>query len=158
MSMAELEQGLQLIESSEDADFVGPRSEALLEKAEKALGVSFPPTYRRFVKEFGYGDMAGAEFCGLVDDNFERSSVPNGIWLTLYERKSVSLPNSLILVAETGDGGYYAIDTTMRDAQGESPIVLWHSGLTKKGGGKPEIVAKDFGAFLLQRISEALEA
>lgn len=157
MSMMNLHQALQLIRDNEDqADFVGPRDESLIQAAEAALGLSFPPTYRRFLKEKGCGSIAGAEFYGIINDNFINSSVPNGIWLTLDERKTSNLPTTLILISDTGDGGYYAIDTSRRDNQGESPVIVWFPGFSNVGG-EGEEVAEDFGAFILERIREALQ-
>jgi hypothetical protein len=96
------------------------------------------------------------EFYGLIDHNFASGSVPNGIWLTLKLRNTKGLPSSLVVVSDTGDGGYYAIDTSQRDSRGENPIVVWYPGLSK-----PEVslekISDDFGAFVLQRISEALQ-
>jgi|SRR5581483_3471381 len=157
MSMANLEQALQLIQDNEDqADFVGPRDDRLIEAAEAALGLSFPPTFRRFLKERGCGSIAGAEFYGLINDNFTNSSVPNGIWLTLDERKTSKLPKTLILVSETGNGGYYAIERGRQDSQGESPVIVWFPGLSTVGG-QVEQAAEDFGTFMFQRLTQALQ-
>src|SRR6266446_5235650 len=101
MSMNQLEQALQLIQ--DQGYFAGPRGEPLIQAAEAALGLSFPATYRRFLAERGCGDVAGAEFYGLIDDNFTSGSVPNGIWLTLKLRSTSAIPKSLIVVSDTGD-------------------------------------------------------
>jgi hypothetical protein len=156
MSMKDLEEALQLIREHEDqAFFAGPRDERFIEAAERALGLSFPPTYRRFLRELGCGDIAGEEFYGLVDDDFVDSGIPDGIWLTLKVRQEDSeFPRHLIIVAATGDGGYYAIDTSRRSSEGESPVVMWFPG---PPGGHVEEVAEDFGAFMLQQIKQALE-
>jgi hypothetical protein len=157
MSMSQLEQALHLIHVNEDHGYVlGRREEALIEAAEKALGLSLPPTYRRFVAELGCAGISGAEFYGLTNDNFVTASVPNGIWLTLKLRKANVLPKSLIVVSDTGDGGYYAIDTSFRDTQDENPIVLWYPGLSKPEIS-PEKVADDFGTFILRQVTEALQ-
>lgn len=157
MSMSNLEQALDLIRDNEDsADFVGPRDLLLVESAEAALGLTFPPTYRRFLLEMGCGDIAGVEIYGLIDGNFAHSTIPNGIWLTLDERRTTKLPRPLILVSETGDGGYYAIDRGHIDSQGESPVIVWFPGLSTMGG-EVEQVGEDFGAFLLERLTQAIE-
>ena len=54
--MAELEVGLRLVAQHPDASFfIGSRDEELVKAAEAALGLAFPPTYRRFVRELGAG-------------------------------------------------------------------------------------------------------
>src|SRR5437899_1690679 len=106
MSITSLEQAFQMILENEDqASFVGPRDERVIQAAEAALGISFPPTYRRFLKERGCGDIAGAEFYGVIDENFVNSTIPNGIWLTLKSRRSSNLPTAFVIISETGDGG-----------------------------------------------------
>ena len=65
---------------------MGPRPEELVAAAERALGLEFPPGYREFVLDLGAGDVGGEEFFGVVDDGFEDSAIPDGVWLTLRER------------------------------------------------------------------------
>lgn len=151
--MADLEQAFALIERNEEgADFDGVKPEGLLAKAEQALGLTFPPTYRAFLGKLGCGDIGGAEFYGVIKDDFENSSVPDAIWLTLDERKSSSIPSSYIVVGSTGDGGYYVIDCSTSSNDGENPVVEWWPGLDQQ---KP--VAGDYGEFFLRSIREAVE-
>lgn len=154
MSMADLEQAFQLIDGIDNADFHGPKAEALIVHAEQALGLTFPPTYRQFLSRFGCGAVSPHEFYGLVDDDFENSSVPDAVWLTLQLRRTTQLARSLVLVSETGDGGYYAIDTSQVTAAGEGPVVEWWPGLPN-AVGNGRTVCDDFGSFLLQRIQES---
>ena len=156
MSMTDLEDALNLIDANRSlADFAGPRPEVLIKKAESALGLAFPPTYRKFVLQLGVGDFSSSEFYGVIDDDFERPGVPNAIWLTLDERKVANAPHSYIIVSDTGDGGWYAIDLSKRHADGESPVVEWWPGATEAvDNGKT--VAEDFGAFMLQRVQQWL--
>lgn len=154
--MNELEQAFKLIKASTDADFHGPQTESLIAKAETALGLHFPPTYRRFVKTFGCGLIPGCEIFGLVNDDFENSGIPDAIWLTLDERRTANAPQSLIFVSDTGDGGYYAIDVSLKTPDGESPVVEWWPG-AEGVVGNGRIIASDFGAFLLQQVQEAAQ-
>ena len=150
MSMSDLEQAFQLI--GRDGNFHGPKPEALIVHAEQVLGLTFPPTYRQFLSRFGCGSVPSYEFYGLIDDDFENSSVPDAIWLTLDERRTSQLPESLVLVSDTGDGGYYAIDVSQKAPSGDSPIVEWWPGLPTSASGNRRIVASDFGVFLLERV------
>lgn len=59
----------------------------------------------------------------MINDNFEKSTVPNGIWLTLNERSSIELDPAYVLIGDGGDGTYYALDTRYVDAAGENPVV-----------------------------------
>ncbi len=149
MSMQDYESARQLIEDSGDADFDGEKPEELVQKAEAALGIKFPPSYRRFLLELGCGDIGGEEFYGIIDENFESSSVPNGIWLTLDERKTGNLPSNYVLVYAGGDGSYCAIDTAQVQGNDENPVV--RLGVDKT---PVEEVASSFGAFLNEVVSE----
>lgn len=116
----------QLISEQADlARFGGGRDEKLVERAEAALGVRFPPSYRSFAREFGAGHIAGEEFYGVTDDNFEEGPIPNGIWLTLTERQDSGLPEALVVVGplDSGDRGM-AASFAMQEGP-PAPCIAW---------------------------------
>jgi len=158
MSMSDLEQAFQLIDRSGTGDFHGPKPESLIAHAEQTLGLVFPPTYRQFLSRFGCGGARGCELYGLIDDDFENSSVPDGIWLTLDERRTSQLPKSLILVSDTGDGGYYAIDVSQKTPEGDSPIVAWWSGAPSNASGNRRNVASGLSRFNLLATARGRDA
>jgi len=151
MTMEHYERAVELIEESGDGDFEGPKPDDLIAKAEAALGVTFPPTYRRFLSEYGCGDIGGEEFYGLINDQFEGSSIPNAVWLVLNERSGASLPDRYVLVCAEGDGTYCAIDISRKTEQEENPIV--HLGVD---WSHLSVEADSFGAFLLARVQQAI--
>ncbi len=122
--MQDLERGLELVAANSDrARFIGPRDPGLVAAAEEALGVSFPPTYRRFVSELGAGSLRGREFYGITREEFV-PTVPNGIGLTLDERESSGLPERYVIVGDTGSGDWYVIDTDETSGDGENPVYV----------------------------------
>jgi antitoxin YobK len=153
MSMEDLDRVLELVHEHEDeGTFAGPRG-ALLPAAEEALGHPLPPTYRRFIEELGAGDLAGVEIYGVIDDDFENSSVPDAIWFSLTERKDNELPEGLVLVMQEVAGFYAALDTRGIAPGGEAPVVAWFQG--------PETadrLADDFGAYVREQLENALES
>lgn len=151
MGMKELERALERIEEDGSGDFEGAKPPELVAAAERKLGVAFPPTYRRFLQEMGCGDIAGFEVYGLVDEDFDDSSIPDAVWVTLDERKESALASSLVLVAVADDGGYFALDTAQAGRDGECPVVQWRP--SQPG---TQIAAPDFGTFLLEEIESAL--
>ena len=153
MSMRDYEKALRLIEGSEETDFFGPRPEELIRSAEEALGLKFPPTYRRFLREFGCGGVASEEFYGITRDNFETGTVPNGIWLTLRNRREFGLPHNFILVNDLGEGSRYAIDTSRVGDDGENPVVILAIGYEVF-----EDVAPSFGTFFYEQIEKEVTA
>lgn len=154
MSLQNLNAGLLLVESNRSRGFfAGPRPPALIDAAEAALGGVFPPSYREFLKTLGAGNFGSSEFYGLIDDNFEDSEVPNGIWLTLRERVDSTLPSALAVVGTTGDGAYYCLEMS---GGRETPVIVYHPGIPAQKQTKPEVVAPDFGTFFLQQIQAQL--
>jgi hypothetical protein len=154
--MDDLDRFLALVQEHEDeAEFAGPRDGGVVDAAEAALGLRFPPTYRRFVAELGAGDIAGQEFYGVITDEFVDSSVPNGIWLTLTARRKWPLPDSMIVVGSDGGVDYYVIDTEKATGGQEPPVEVWRPGVSTAGDDL-EQVASDFGEFAVHLASESL--
>ena len=60
----------RMLEHPAEMDFVAPRDETLVARAEDATGQRFPPTYRRFLRDFGAGAFGSQELYGIVDDDF----------------------------------------------------------------------------------------
>ncbi len=155
MSMTDLKSAFALVAEHEDqADFVGPRDASLIEQAELALGVRFPPTYREFLTRLGCGDIAGEEFYGVIQPNFEKSGVPDAIWMTLDTRATTPTPKSYVVTGAVGDGRLYVLDTAQRDQDDECPVLIWEPWPDARD---PEIVAPSFGTFLKGSVSDALE-
>ena len=148
--MQNYEKAKELIDQSGGGDFEGAKPELLVSKAETTLGLKFPPSYRRFLLELGCGDINGVEVFGLINDNFEKSTVPNGIWLTLNERAAINLDPAYVIVGGGGDGTYYALDTKHVDGAGESQVIR-----LSVDGTQGETVAGDFGSYLLNEVSAA---
>lgn len=154
--MDDLERFLDLVDEYEDeSHFAGPRDEGLVAASESVLGLSFPPTYRRFVTELGAGDIAAQEFYGVVTGDFVNSAVPNGIWLTLIARREWGLPESMVVVGFDGGVDYYVIDTAKAVDAHEPPVEIWRPGVST-AGDRLEQAASDFGEFALRLATEGL--
>jgi hypothetical protein len=150
MAMQDYEAALELIRANPSlASFVGPRDPALVDAAEQALGLRFPPTYRRFLEDFGAGSFGSFEVLGVIDDDFEESTVPDGIWYTLSERES-GLPDDLAVVGEVGDGTLYGL--RIDGNGGEAPVVLHEPGADD---APDEVAFEDFGAYLRYGVERA---
>jgi len=149
VSIADLREALRLIAiNPRRAFFAGPRDPALVASAERALGGGLSPTYREFVEKLGAGNFGAFEIFGIVDDGFDESSVPNGVWLTLNERRENGLPSQLVVIGSTGDGDYYCIE---QRGEEESPVFVYQTGVPPERQSGEE-VAQDFGEFLLNGV------
>lgn len=146
MSMKDLEKAFDIIRNNPNSDFEGEKDFSLIELAEKKLEISFPPTYKSFLKTFGCGDIEGLEFYGLINNEFEKSSIPDAIWLTLNERKS-GLAGNFLIIYSTDEGVYYALDSNQKTIDNEYAVVAIHPN------GEILKVANDFGEFLLTELN-----
>jgi hypothetical protein len=148
--MRDLEAGLDLVRANADAArFAGPREERLVAAAERALGVRFPPSYRSFVRALGAGSIRGREFYGVIDDDWSAPGPPDAIGTTLAERSDNRLPEMLVIVGASGDGGWYVLDCAAPEQGGEVPVLIW----SPDAGGR---VADDFGEFFAMLVEEAV--
>lgn len=110
------------IEMRPDALFAGPRPEGLILTAESRLGIRFPLAYREFLARLGAGSIGAFEVYGVVTDEFDKSSVPDGVLVTMVAREHW-LPESFVIVGNSGHGGHYALDLADGDDQ-DAPVVL----------------------------------
>jgi hypothetical protein len=146
--MRDLETGFQLLRANAHAArFAGPRDEPLIEAAERALGVRFPPSYRSFLSALGAGSIRGREFYGVIDEDWSAPGPPDAIGTTLAERAGSRLPAELVIVGASGDGGWYVLDCA--EAGGEAPVLIW----AHAAGGR---IADDFGEFFAMLVEEAV--
>ncbi len=151
MSLERYRKARELIASAGQGDFEGPKPESLVARAEAALGLTFPPSYRQFLLDLGSGDVAGFEVYGLVDEDFVDSAVPDAIWLTLEERESNGLDPRFIIIGALGDGTYDCLDTAHLDASREAPVVQLSADFED-----PVKLADSFGEYFLAEVESAL--
>lgn len=151
MGLADYEEAVRLMNQHQDLqNFVGPRDEALVQAAENALGLKFPATYRRFLLEYGTGNFDSSEVFGVVDDDFTHSSGPYAVWCTLNERAEGGLPNNLVVIYSDGAGAFFCLDCADKEGE-EAPVVAYYIGFPAAQQPR-EVIAEDFGEFLLQLV------
>jgi antitoxin YobK len=156
MSIDDYEAALHLVqEHPELAEFVGPRDELVIRAAEQALGISFPPTYRRYLAELGAGNFGSSEIYGVIEADFAESGIPDGIWYTLRQRREHGLPERLVIIASNEYGPLLCLDLGATPAGAEAPVVLY-DGEISAGEPQTETVAQDFGTFFLQEVKVQL--
>ncbi|MFI0848475.1 SMI1/KNR4 family protein [Mesorhizobium sp. IMUNJ 23232] len=150
MSMVDLDEALKIIaENADQAWFAGPRDETLILSAEHVLAGRLPPTYRAFVSSLGAGNFGALEVYGVIDQEFGASTVPNGVWLTLNERRENGLPSEYAIIGSSGDGGWYCVEL----GDQESPVFLHWAGAAPE---PRQHIATDFGAFFLNGVREQI--
>lgn len=154
MSVETYQKAKQIIHDNEDlADFIGGRSNELIKLAEEKLGVKFTGLYLDYLQTFGVGNFGAQEIYGIINDNFENSSVPDAIWYTLTERKEINLPNNLLVIYDTGSDELFCLDFNQLDEKGEPKVVSFVPGIDLENQSY-EVIANDFGDFLLDLVMQ----
>ncbi len=157
MSIQDYNNAIDLIRQNQDlSDFVGKCSEQIVKKAEETLNVVFPQSYRNFLMNFGAGNFGAEEIYGVIKDDFENSGIPDAIWFTLKQRIKSKLPPNMIVIYHTGGEEMYCLDINKTGKLGEPPVVSYAIGVDLEFQ-KYEIIANDFGEFLLERIKSELD-
>jgi hypothetical protein len=160
MSMQDYEEAKELVKellkkTHGVSTFVGPRPETLINLAQDRLSVKFPEIYRRFLLEYGAGGAGGVEFYGVVQEDFEHSSYPDMVWLTIRGRTEWSLPKFLIPIYDLGDGELFCLDLRVQ-AGNEAKVVGFTPGYSS-AEQRLDVVAEDFGKLFLDQIQLALK-
>lgn len=153
MSYVNYQKAVEIMsKNKEKCHFIGERSEELIEKAEDTLGIKFSRIYKEFLIKYGAGNYGAEEILGVIDDDFEESSVPDGIWYTLTEREEVDLPMNLVVIYETGGDELFCLDFNNLNEEKEPIVVAYIPGEDNKNQ-RYEKIADDFGDFLLQLVN-----
>jgi len=154
------QKSVNLIESNftEGACFFdGPYAEADVQLSEKKLGITFPTSYRAFLKKYGNGGINAFDVSGLSKFNYNNTGTGGIIYETLKLRKDFAVPNHIITVSDTGDGSYYALDLSQMNTENECPVVIWPLG-GYEDTPVLELVAPDFGTWFLERVQEEIKS
>lgn len=154
MSLATYQKAKEIILNEDEfADFVGGHTDDLISLAEEKLGLKFTGLYLDYLKTFGAGNFGAQEIYGIINADFENSSVPDAIWYTLTERKEINLPNNLLVIYDTGSDELFCLDYNQNDENGEPKVVSFVPGVDLESQTY-EIIANDFGDFLLSLVNQ----
>ncbi|MGG0240153.1 SMI1/KNR4 family protein [Bacillus rhizoplanae] len=74
----------------------------------------------------------------------------------LGERKEFNLPQNLLVISDTGMGEWYCLDFNQCNIEGEPLVIVYNSGF-EPDEQECEVVANDFGGFLLSLVKEELD-
>lgn len=132
---------LQMIdEYGEDKEFFGKASEETIKKAENRLGVTFPPQYREYVKNYGAGGICGVRISGIEKEN--HASVVEDT----ESYREFGLPKKYIVI-ENVDEFIYCLSTVE-----EYKVIRWDRTT------KEEIKRYNtFGEYLQDMFQEAID-
>lgn len=100
----------------------GPVDEEKIRRAEALLGLTFPPSYKLYLSRYGAIEIDGRSFSGLTS----RDAGQDGdvVAFTRSAREQYSLPAQYIAIDFQDGDAFLCIDTSRKDSNGESPLVL----------------------------------
>lgn len=156
MSVETYQKAKQIIQINGDmAEFIGGQTNELIKLAEEELGMKFTGLYLDYLQTFGAGNFGAQEIYGIINDNFENSSVPDAIWYTLTERKEMNLPNNLLVIYDTGSEELFCLD--FNQLNGKEPRVVPFVPGIELEKQRYDVIANDFGDFLLDLVMQEVQ-
>lgn len=112
---------LRLREHENTCQIAGPVSESAITAAEEALGVTFPPSYRTFLRTFG--GIAIPPHLGIVHDFVGSSDV---VTRTLEARVERKLADHLVVVGLGAQSQeWFCLDVSRETSEGEYPVLMF---------------------------------
>lgn len=129
---------------SDKGRFSGGVSDRFIEKAELQLRVTFPKSYKWFLREYGSGGILGITISGVQEN--ERFSVVSN---TERYRK-FGLDDKCVVIQDCGEFAM-CLDTS-KIVNNECPIVSWERGSKTKSQ-----VYNDFYDFFFEILDEAVD-
>lgn len=156
--MNAVEASEQLIELVRGNDGIASHAEGCnprtIAAAEGDLGVTFPPSYRRVIEEFGTWDIAGEEFLGVFQTPAMGNRILGSVVETLDARRQYGMPFDLIVVMFDGMGGLVVLDSSRADQEGEYPVLVWNPGIVDRES--MDRLGSNFGSFALALCQRAV--
>lgn len=130
----------RLREHENTCQIAGPVSESAITAAEEALGVTFPPSYRTFLRTFG--GIAIPPHLGIVHDFVGSSDV---VTRTLEARVERKLADHLVVVGLGAQSQeWFCLDVSRETSEGEYPVLMFDA----KDNALDQQFYDDFGQML----------
>lgn len=154
MSIIQYRKAMTIIEANKELlDDLGGVNIDVISKAEKKLSVQFPKEYCEFLSKFGTMTFGATEIYGLLNDCHENQGAPDVVWVTLEERKVVSLPSHLVIIYDSGMGEKYCLDYRELNVDIEPKITSYFSGFSNEVQTF-EVLYDSFGDFILDMVED----
>jgi hypothetical protein len=104
-------------------------TEAAIERAETALGLTLPASFRRWLLENNGRGVAHAEVFPVLDDRDRRKTWDSivrqfELWKSLLEDYGEEIPDRVLPFASFGTGDYYCFVLQCESSE-EAPVYLW---------------------------------
>ncbi|MGN1403398.1 MAG: SMI1/KNR4 family protein [Ruminococcus sp.] len=156
MSYKTLKKAMKIAKKCDGYDCGDGISNAVLERAQELLGVTFSRQLSEYLKKYGWIEFYGVEIYGITNPELS-SDVYEGCLVewTLHERETSGLPQKWVAIRFEDDGMMAFLDFGNCDEDGEPRVILAEN----QGSGYVELeeLAEDLGDYLLELAEDALE-
>ena len=130
-------------ERENQCTIAGPASESAILAAEEALGCTFPPSYRTFLRTFG--GISIPHHLGVVHDFVGVAEGADVVSRTLRGREEHKLAEHLIVVGlGAHDQEWFCLDVSRSSANEENPVLMFDA----RDNALDQQFYDDFGAML----------
>ncbi|MGW1216629.1 SMI1/KNR4 family protein [Streptomyces sp. NPDC002499] len=126
----------------------------LIARAETEMTLSFPPSYRRLIEEFGTWETPPTEFLGVYQTPAAGEKLLGTSAYTCEDRTALGLPHHFMVLMHDDVWEVVVLDTSRPDEEGEYPVHAWNTGVLV--GGLMERIADSFGEFALTECQQKL--
>ena len=122
--------------------------EAWIARAEAALGIRFPPSYRWWLENYGAGMLGDQSIFTILQMNFDEACGPDIVYQQLNNAVNGTRgPNALVVFEPESSDEIYYFDVSSPQGGGEYAVMREDLEL-----GTIEQFAKSFDEFLLKQI------
>jgi len=154
MSYKNFEKALEKAKECKDYEIKGETSTEVVKKAEELFGYKLSRQNYEFFNKLGHMDLYGAEFYGIVKDDFSGTYTGCAIEATLKDRIDYNLPSEWLTIYDFDDGYMGYLDYSQLNENSEPPVII--AIYNGKEYVVSEKLAEDFGEFLLNFVEKHL--
>lgn len=132
----------------------GGKTKKEIIKAEQMLNVSFSNQSKEFYEKYGYLSFYGNEIFGIDPDDDSGILEGNSVAYAINDREEYNLPKEWIPIYNFEDGSMAYLDYSYLNSEKEPRVIrALYNGREYEIA---EILAEDFGDFILQLVQEQL--
>lgn len=136
-----------LIESNSDiaqfANFGEGVSPEWISRAEAALEMSLPPSYKWWLKNYSGGEVGGEEVFSIYEEDFDSVVGGDIVYTHRLNQQSGTLRQEQLAICQSDVDGLFFFDALSPNSDGEYPVISSATGAE---------YALDFLCFLRKRI------
>jgi cell wall assembly regulator SMI1 len=143
---------LERIRSDPESSFKKGASDRQIAAAEKRLGVTFPPSYRHFLRQFNGGEFRFARMFRISTGGAGFFDL-DAVMALLVKHFPAFRKGELLAFGDDYSGDHYCFDLTRPNRAGECPVVIWDRLMGGDTGPEPQ--ARSFQEFLAKGLRMA---